>query len=276
MKIELWNTYHLMTLAVFAGVLILFCLLLKNRNESAQKKILLVIAFANLALHFLKLLIPQYKDDMPISIRKVTFENICATTTIMMPFVLLSNNKVMKDYIVYMGILGGLAALIYPTEAFNRELTNLDVIRFYICHIVLFIVPFCLVFFGLHKLETQRVLCFPLIFLLVECLILANEIILMEAGFVDLRGNDFLTYNYRNSNFIFGPTEDLKELSDKLVDPLVPKIFKTVGAGAHAGAEKYLPVVWLAVPCFVYFTLIGYLFCFIFRKCGNKGSAASF
>lgn len=271
MIIEWGNTIQYITLGVFLVITILFGLILRNKDQEMQKKVLIVVAFINLAIHFLKLLIPEYKADLPTSFRKVTFENICATTTIMMPFIMLCENKVMKDYLFYIGILGGLAALIYPTEAFRRDLLEIDVIRFYICHMILFIVPFYMVFFGIHDLDIKRVPLFPLTFLVVECLILANEVILMEAGFVDFRGKvDFLEYNYRNSNFIFGPTEELKEISDKIVEPLVPDMFKTVGAGTYIGKEKYVPVLWMAVPCFIYFSAIGALMCLFFTKVLKK------
>ena len=271
MVVELWNTNHLITLAVFVVFLVFIGLILKGKDQEVQSKFLLVLAFANLALHFLKLLIPEYSEAMPTSIRKVTFENICATTTIMMPFIMLSKNKVLKDYLFFMGVLGGLAALLFPTEAFGRELGELDVIRFYICHILLFIVPFYMVFFKHHTLDLKRVPYFPLMFILVECLILANEVILMEAGFVDFRGGDFLNYNYRNSNFIFGPSPEFQELSDKIVDPLVPNIFKTVGDGPYAGYEKYIPVAWLVVPCVIYFNIIGAGLCLLMNKVFKRG-----
>jgi hypothetical protein len=266
MVVELWNKYHLITLGVFVFILALIGLIIRKKDQRIQSRVLLVIAFLNLALHFLKLLIPEYREAMPVSFRKVTFENICATTTIMMPFIMLSKNKVMKDYLFYIGLLGGLAALIYPTEAFDRELLELDVLRFYICHMMLFIVPFYMVVFGIHELSLKRVALFPLTFIVVECLILANEVILMEAGFVDFRGDNFLQYNYRNSNFIFGPTDEFKELSDKIIDPLVPTCFKTVGAGNYQGVEKYIPVAWLVVPCIIYFNIIGGLMCILFTK----------
>lgn len=275
--VELWETTHLLTLGIFVVVLVAIGLILKNKNQEVQNKALISLAFINLAIHFLKLLIPEYREAMPTSFRKVTFENICATTTIIMPFVMLCKNKVMKDYVFYIGLLGGLAALIYPTEALGRYLDELDVIRFYICHMLLFIIPFYMVFFGVHELSIKRVPLFPLVFLMIECLILANEIILMEAGFVNFRGDvGFMDYNYRNSNFIFGPTDNLKELSDKFVEPLVPDIFKTVADGAHKGEVKYIPIVWMVVPCLIYFNVIAGFICLLFTKVFKRGSSDNF
>lgn len=275
--IEQWNKMHLIILGAFLVVLVLFGLILRRKGQDTQNKVLIVLAFINLAIHFLKLLIPQYKDDLPISYREVTFQNICTATIIMMPFIMLCKNKIMKDYLFYIGLLVGLAALVYPTEAIGRSIEELDVIRFYICNVLLFIVPFYMVVFGIHELDIKRVPLFPLVFLLVECLILANEVILMEAGFVEFRGSmGFMDYNYRNSNFIFGPTEDLKEISDKFIEPLVPKVFKTVPAGVYQGEAKYIPVLWMLVPCFVYFTAIGGVLCFIFTKLFKRASYNKF
>lgn len=270
MIVNVGNLAYFITLFVFLILTILVGIILKNKNIKTQKVILILIAFINLAIHFLKLLIPQYRETLPTSFRKVTFENICATTTIMMPFVMLLKNKVMKDYMFYIGVLGGLVAIVYPAEAIGHNLYSLDVIRFYICHTILFVVPFYTVLFRIHKLSLKRVVLFPLTFFIIEYLILANEIVLMEAGFVDFRGENFLEYNYRNSNFIFGPTDYLKPISDIVIDPLVPDIFKTVGDGPYAGEFKYIPVLWLVVPALIYLTIIGGLICLLMNKISKK------
>ena len=115
------------------------------------------------------------------------------------------DNSIAKDYMFYMGILSGLAAIIFPTEVFGKELLNLNTIRFYLCHIIIFVVPFYMVFYNVHTLDIKRIIYFPISFLIVLCVIYLNEMILMEMGFVDMRGNDLVNYNYRNFSFIFGP-----------------------------------------------------------------------
>jgi hypothetical protein len=131
-----------------------------------------------------------------------------------------------------------------------------------------------MVFFGHHGLDLKRVLVFPLVFIAVECLILANEVILMEAGLVEFRGEaGFLEYNYNDPNFIFGPPEEFADICEKAVEPLVPEIFKTVKSGVNAGSEKYIPIAWMIIPCYIYFTVISGLFCLtitkVFKKTGD-------
>ncbi len=272
MIVELGGTGYFIGLGGFLALTILVGLLLKNKSESSRRKILIIISFMGLALHFLKLLMPKYYNDLPLSLRKITPENICAVSTIIFPFILLSKNKYAKDYMFYMGVISGIASIALPLEAIGRSLKEIDVIRFYICHYLIFIVPFYMVFYGLHKLEFKRVFFFPISFMLVLALIVANEVILMEMGFVDMRGNDFLNYNYRNSSFIFGPTENLKEISDKYVDWAVPKPFKTVMIGEYKGAEKYTPILWLLVPSYVYLVPITMVIYFTFVKVLRRGN----
>lgn len=272
MIVEIGSVAYYIGLAVFLVLTILIGLLLKNKSDSTKRKILIVISFMGLALHFLKLLMPKYYNDLPISLRKITPENICAVSTIIFPFILLGKNKYAKDYMFYMGIISGISSIALPLEAIGRSLKEIDVIRFYICHYLIFIVPFYMVFYGLHKLEFKRIFFFPISFMIVLALIVVNEVILMETGFVDMRGNDFLNYNYRNSSFIFGPTDNLKEISDKYVDWAVPKPFKTVMVGKYKGADKYAPILWLLVPSYVYLVPFSIIVYFIFVKVLRRGN----
>ncbi len=274
MFIELWNTNHLITIAAFLVIAVIFGLVLKGKDASVQKKVLIVLAFVNLALHFAKLFLPEYKELMPESIADVTFGSISAALAIMAPVILLTKNKVMKDFLFYMGVIATLFAIIYPLDMIGRGLTEYEVIRYYLSNVCLFLAAFYMVFFGHHGLDLKRVLVFPLVFIAVECLILANEVILMEAGLVEFRGEaGFLEYNYNDPNFIFGPPEEFADICEKAVEPLVPEIFKTVKGGVNAGSEKYIPIAWMIVPCYIYFTVISGLFCLtitkVFKKTGD-------
>lgn len=263
MNVEMWSLSYF--IGILAAVLFVLAvgLLLKNKTRSEREKILIILSFTGLAIHFLKLLLPKYFNDLPISLRKITPENICAVSTIIFPFILLSKNKYAKDYMFYMGIISGIASIVCPLEAMGRSILDLDVIRFYICHILIFTVPFYMVFYNLHELKLKRIFFFPISFIIILSLITVNEVILIESGFVDMRSSDFLNHNYRNSSFIFGPTDNLKDLANKVIDWCVPKPFKEVMVGEYKGEAKYTPILWLLVPSYVYlvpFAMIIYWF----------------
>lgn len=271
MTVQIFNWVYFLCIGALILSTFLLAIVLKDKSVKTQRRVLLMISFISFAIHFLKLLIPKYADYFPVSIRKVTFENICAVNTLIFPFILLGKNKHLKDYMVYFGIISGLASLIYPTEAIGKNLLELDVIRFYLCHMIIFIVPFLMAFLGVHKLDIKRIWATPIVFLVVLCIILVNEIVLIEMGFVDMRNGDFLNPNYRNNSFVFGPTSEFKDFSSKFFDWMIPKPFKTVMVGEYAQQVKYAPVLWLLVPSFVYFVPMSAIIYFIFVKILKKG-----
>lgn len=268
--IELWNVAHLLTLGALLLLTLLLGLMFKGKNESVKKSVLIVLAFVNLAIYIGKLFLPGFKENF--GIKAVTFETIYGVMIIIMPFVLLCKSKVMKDYVFYGSIIFVLVTMVYPTGMVGKSLEDMDIIIFYISHILLFVVAFYMVFWQTHTLSIKRVPVFPLVFIMMLGIILANEVILMEAGFVGFRGSDFISGNFRNTSFIFGPTEELEELSNLIIDPLVPDIFKEVPAGAYKGMEKYLPVVWLIVPSFIYLTFLGAFINLFFTKVLKRGN----
>ena len=277
MIIELWGTYHLITIVAFLAILAIFGLIFKNKDSSLKEKSLIVIAFLNLAIHVLKIfLMPEYKDDVIGNIHLITFENVLNALVIMAPFILLVKNNFSRDFLFYMSLIVVLINVLYPTEMLNRNITDTDVIMFYLTNILLLLSSFYMVLFGVHALDIKRVVVVPLIFIVILGLILANEIILMESGLVDFRSNSFMEYNYRNTSFIFGPTEELKEISDQAIEPLVPDVFKKVPAGTYEGHIKYMPIMWLVVPSFVYLSVASGLVCLFFTKVLKKGNGRDF
>lgn len=267
--IELWNVPHLLTLGVLLVLLLMVGLIFKGKEEKHKKTVLLVVAFTNFALYFAKLFIPGYKENF--GIKSITFETIYGALVIVTPFVLLCKSKITKDFVFYCSLIFILVTMIYPVELVGKSLEMVDVIIFYVAHILQFIVAFYMVFWNTHTLNIKRIPIVPLVFVAVLCLILANETILMECGFVPFRGSDFISGNYRNTSFIFGPTDELKELSDLIIDPIVPNIFKKVPYGAYKGMEKYIPILWLVVPSFIYLSLISLVIYFLFVKVLKKG-----
>ena len=276
MLIELWGTNHLIIIGVLLAVLALFWFILKDKDDGVKNKVLLIASFVNLGIHVLKLFLPEFKDDMPASIKGVTFETIYSVLVYMLPFVLLTKNSIMKDFMFYIAFIVPLLTIIYPIQMVGTNLKDISVIIFFLTHIILFVVPFYMVFFGFHELNIKRVPLVPAVLILVLGVILANEVILMESGLVGLRGSNFMKYNYRNTSFIFGPMPELKELSDKIIEPLVPDIFKTVPTGAFEGQVKYLPIAWLLVPSFVYLSVVSALVCLFFVKVLKKGGDGGF
>ena len=72
----------------------------------------------------------------------MSLENICALSTVLLPFVMLLKNSVIKGYIYFISFLGGLmAVIIIPNNMNGMKIYEFELLRYWTCHFVLFLVP---------------------------------------------------------------------------------------------------------------------------------------
>ncbi|MCD8372647.1 MAG: hypothetical protein LUD27_05035 [Clostridia bacterium] len=235
---------------------------LRHKNKKVQFWTLWGITMLNFVLHFVKLAFPPYVEDLPESIRKVTFENICAVSALVFPFFMLAKKRtIFRDYMFYLGCVSGFAAMFIPLNIIGLKVYEFETIRFYICHGSLWIVPLLMVIFGIHKLDYRRIWKVPLMYFLVLLVILFNEVALMVVGWVaydeameeayELYGitskwEYFLSTEVRNSAFIFGPPKSMEKVAQFIL-VLTPEWFKP---GKYI--DCYMPILWEVVPVYIY------------------------
>lgn len=264
MIVRMFNVWYFFWILIAIGIVVGLYFLLKNRSFQTKKWALFSIFAFALVLHFLKFLIPPYATNESILYRDSWFINICGANIALFPFLYLSKNKHIKDYMYYLGLLGGGLALLYPTEALNKTIENpeyLDMIRFYLHHISLFCGPLLMVMLKVHTLSYKRVLSAPIGLLLLMLFIMLNQVLQSELGFVALRGDDFFGIGYKNTSFIWGPGDDALA---QIFVAVCPEFFRVVPVGEFQGQEKFWPWFWLIVPIFVYVTPIAFGLCMIF------------
>lgn len=275
MEIQMFSISYFVMIFIFLAFLIGSYLWLKNKSTRHQKIFIASLLFFSLALHFCKLFFPPYSNDK-LAFRKITPENICAVSTLVFPFVFFSKSKTLKDYMFYLGVLSGTLAIFLPIEAFNKHIFTFDALRFYIVHIIITVAPFLMVATGLHKLDYHRVYKVPLVFIGVLCIILVNEIILMEIGLVPMRKEDFFDHNsYRNFSMIFGVSPEFMHI-EKYLTILTPSIFLKIPFGEFAGEPKYWPIIWLIIPAFVLIGSLSFLLSIYWEKDHIKSDLAKF
>lgn len=273
MQIKLLNGYYFFYIGIATLLLLGLYILLRNRKDAYQ--ILKVIAFFNLGIHFCKMLIEPYWSGLPYTLRKITPENICAVSTIVLPFVLMLKDGKIKNYFFFISFIGGFGALLYPMEALGKAAFSLDTIRFYICHMILFFIPVLATLLGYFQFQYnwKYILNIPICFLIVECIILGNEYVLRWIGFVNPDWSIFYNRVDRNSSFIFGPLPALDGCYQVIMDFMVPRFLKTDYFGITSDGVFYFPVLWMTIPVFVYFPIIYMVVCGLFRllvRLGNR------
>lgn len=262
--------YHFLFLFVIFNITILTMLLVRNKSERFRYHFNMGLLLSGFLLHFIKLFFEPYKSNFPYSISKITFENICAFNTIIFPFIYRSHNRYLKDYMILIGLIGGIGSIVTPYQSTGFTIITFDVLRFYYAHLVLYLVPLLMLYTKEYKLSFKSLFYVPLTFFGVELIILANEIILYGLGIIEgtidnMFNPEFKYYNeYRNAHLIFGPNPGAS-FYRIVYEPLVPELFKTIPFGEHKGELRYWPLIWLVIPSFIYLPLVGGILCLIFN-----------
>lgn len=264
MEIQLFNFAYFFWLIISVAILAGLYFLLRNRCLKTQKIVLFSLFLFALILHFLKVLIPPFSNDTEKWLNEAWPINICTANIFLFPFIYLSKSKWAKDYMFYIGVLSGLIAVLYPVEALeksNQMAEYLDIIRFYVHHIIIGVVPALMVMLKHHTISYRSVFSAPIILLIVMLFIMVSQVIQSELGYVSLRDEDFLDVNYKNSSYIWKPGKDG---IGKVLSAVCPDFFKTVPVGTHAGQPKYWPWFWMIFPVFIYVTPLSFALSMIF------------
>lgn len=256
--VQFFNVYYFLYIIVIAGGFVGLYFIGRGKSKLFQKRYVAILLWVMFSIHFLKQLIPGYFKNLPIGWRSSTFQNICAVSVLIFPFIYHSKSKTLKDYMFFLGLYGGLGATFVPTEALGFPFYSLDVIRFYFTHFLIFAAPLLSVIYGLHTLDYKRVWRVPICFMGVETIILLNETVLIAGGFVQSTMEDFLSADVRNASLVFGIPTALKGILG-FIDVLVPSFMKTVPVGPLAGQAMYWPVVWMIIPAMIYLTIVSFL-----------------
>lgn len=180
----LFNGWHFLYLGICAIITLIFYFALRKRSERTKFIVLFIPLAIAFILHFLKLLIPMYRDNLPNSLVSLTPISPCALNTLIFPFIYLSKNKKLKDYMIVIGIISGLATLILPGDIINKAPNDIEVMRFFFAHLVIFLVPLMMLLLKVYTLSENWFKNSLILFLISLAIILVDGIVttLMTQG----------------------------------------------------------------------------------------------
>ena len=266
--ISMFNFWYFFWLIVGIAATVGIYFLLKKCSYKVQRTVLFMFLVLGFLLHFLKAFIPPYSVDESRMLRDSWFINICAANIAIFPFIFFSKNKILKDYMFYLGVISGIIAFVYPQEPIakvDQLAEQLDILRFYYHHWQLIAIPLVGVLLGHHKISYKRIWVAPVGLLLLMLFIMLNQIFQAEIGFVPLRlSQDFFAIGYKNTSYIWGPGTN--DALGSFFALFTPEFFKTVPVGQYAGQIKYWPWFWLIVPVFVLVTPLAFAISMIFDR----------
>lgn len=234
-----YYVYIVLLVALFFGLYFF----LRHKSKKVQYWVLFGFLAFNFALHFIKLSFPQYiEKGFPGVLRKCTFENICAVSTLIFPFLYLSKKTWGKDYMFYLGVISGIAGCVAPFPAIDLEFYQLETIRYYLCHGGIWIVPLLMVVLGIHKLDYHRIWKVFVVYFGVLGVIIVNEVILIRLGWVETSTlEDFLSSEGRDLGYAMGPPASMEKIA-KYITWLTPSAWK----------DPYVPILWELFPVLVF------------------------
>ena len=257
-RLNFLNNWYILSLVLLIVIPLVLYFILKRKSDKTIKYTLVGMAIANFLLHFLKFFHPTYISDINNALIKISLENICAVTTVILPFAMNCKNKTIKGYFYLIAFLGGIMAVILTTEPNGRYIFDFESIRYYFCHYVLFTVPILAVTLKEFTPDFKSSLWMPLMFFTGQFIILLNEVFLGLVGLVDYTPELFLSGDFRNPSFVFGPNLEFKSMVDS-VGFLIPEIFKTNIFGISGVGDFYWPIIWLLIPVVIFFPGVYFL-----------------
>lgn len=274
--IEIGNAFYFMYILIAILLTSLTIAFLRHKSDKFRYWFIFGILMVNLSIHFLKLLIFPYNDPYYVSHVwvKASLENICAFSVVLFPLMYFSKNTIIKDFMVMLGIASGILAITFPADAigetfnaipilYTKGAFDLETIRFYTTHFLLFLAPFLIMHFKQHQLSIKRIIYAPMLLTGLLFVLFFNELILSQLGWVPA-GHQMMDPSGRNPSLIFG-IKDLQSLTGigTLFRILVPK-FLTVNP--FTGETFYWPVVWMIGPVFVYGSAMAFIFALVYDK----------
>lgn len=262
--VELGNFWHIFFILFAVGLTIGLYFLLRNKKVKTKKIFIGSILIFNLLLHFIRLLFPPYTGNPQMILENAWFINICAVSVLTFPFIFFSKSNTAKDWMFYIGIISGVLAVLYPTEALGNPVLSFDLWRFYFCHIIIFMAPLLMILLKVHKLNWHNIWKMPFCMMAVMLFIICNQVLQSELGIISMRGDDILKAGcgYRNTSLIWGPTDDISAIFTWVT----PDFMKTIPFGEYAGEAKYWPFFYLLPGCFIYFIVIPFLLALIWER----------
>ncbi|MDR2568372.1 MAG: hypothetical protein LBC44_03580 [Mycoplasmataceae bacterium] len=108
--------------------------------------------------------------------------NICAVSVVLFPFCFWSKQKFFKNIIIFVGIISGVAAVIYPDEILGDPV-DLKVFKFYWQHIIICMVPILMLSLNIYKVNFKDIAWIPLMFTMYQMIVIFNQAVQFKLGF---------------------------------------------------------------------------------------------
>lgn len=257
MIIKYGNIIHILSIVLAISTLVGLYFLLRNKSNKTKNIVILSILFFNLFQHVFKFVVwPQYWGTGFGEIN--TAYNMCAFLIIVSPFIYLTKVKVLKDFIFYIGTTAGIIAISVPYWFIGQSIITFDYLRFYICHLLLFVGSMLPVLLGMHRISLKNVYKIGFIALISLLIVLFNGLMFSFINNPNDHSAALASFYSKNPVWALRPSDSFKGAT-KAIELFSPKIF--------LGNEdkEYVPILWYIIPMYILITIPSLITCLIFE-----------
>lgn len=256
MQIYYGSPAHIIYITVAVVVCALIFLLLRGKSQKIQKNVILVIMLLNVFQHLFKSFIyPQY-DGLGFTALSTAY-NMCAAIILISPIVFVLKFNLLRDFVFYVGSVAGIIAIVLPYWSIGADAFDLEFVRSFICHTMLFSTSILPLLLGLHRPSYKCFYKLAICFIGTLGIIMLNDVLCILIGIYPGVEGMSLGEALRAANPVwsFGPPESFSWISD------VAKIFLPDSWVGENPAGRYVPVVWYLVPMYLGITAVSFPIC---------------
>lgn len=244
-------------LLILLAILLPFTLffVLRGKSRKTSERVILFIMLINLFQHLFKsFLYPQY-HGMGFTALSTAY-NVCAFLIIFSPLALLLKIGFLSDFFFFSGSVAGIIAIILPYWHIGRPLFDEEVIRFFICHALLFASSILPLVLKIHKPSYKRFYLVGICFFSAILLIILNDVFCLKIGIypgVSITEGVYGAMKKINPCWSYGPPEPFSGLL-AVAKRLSPDVLVI-----RNGAYSPTPVLWYFFPGYSIITIISFL-----------------
>ena len=258
MIIKYFNYTYIITLLA-AALFIAACYFpLRKRSVYAKETALYVLMGFNIAQHFFKFLIWPHLWGAGFGVINTAY-NVCAILIISSPFIYVSGNALLKQFVCYVGTIGATATLFIPYWFIGGTIFTWEYLRFWTCHTVLVATSLLPALWGLVRFNWRDWWKFGLIVLVMLALILLTDTVFLLAFGEATTETLYDALLRQNPLWMMGPGGGVSGVKS-IFEGLSPKFL------LETQSHPYIPILWYTIPVYLAFAVLGYLFGALFDR----------
>lgn len=257
MIIYYFNYVHILTLVAAALLVAGLYFALRNRSAFTKEVALYIIMGFNITQHFYKSLVWPHLWGTGFGLINTAY-NVCAILIIVTPFVYVSKNCLLKQFVCYVGTIGPVLTLAFPYWFIGSTILKWEYWRSWTCHTLLIATSLLPATWGMIKFNWRDGWKFGLIFLAMLSFILSNDVMFLLTFGEATTQTLYDALLARDPLWMVSPNG--AGIAKQIFEALSPDIFLETEVHPH------IPILWYAVPMYAMVTIIGYTLGFILDR----------